>query len=555
MSTSTLVNRLAEELARRWHAGERPLVEEYLARYPELAARPEEAAELIYEELCLRQELGAASGAEEVLRRFPQWRDELQVLIRFHDFLEPIPVTPDFPAPGARVGDFKLLAELGRGAHGRVFLATQTALADRPVALKFVPRSGQEHLALARLQHTHIVPLYSIEDDPARGWRALCMPYFGGATLAQLLERLAAIPLAKRTGNDLPKALADAGADLPLRIPVEGPACQFLARVSYARGICWLGVCLAEALEYTHERGLLHLDLKPSNILWAADGQPMLLDLHLAKPPIAAGTAGPTWLGGTPAYMAPEHRLAMAAVDAGQKVLTAIDGRADIYALGLVLAECLGGGLPPRGQKVSGWLLQRNPQVSANLASILEKCLADEPRDRFPSASALAEELRRHLAERTMPAVAKYEPHGRRAGWRRPVRPIIAWSIIAVCCVAVLWGASVAHQNRMNEVFSKARARIEANQAASPVTQLHQVVQRLKKIDAAPGALGDEGPALADLCRSLLEKRALIIQQIESLSAPERAQVRDDLLDLAILSSNLRERLARERNARREPPR
>ena len=158
-----------------------------------------------------------------------------------------------------------------------------------------------------------------MEDDPERGGRALCMPYFGGATLAQILERMQAQQLKDRTGKDLLQALADIQAAAPIRIPVDGPACQFLQRISYARSICWLGVCLAEALQYTHERGLLHLDIKPSNILWAADGQPMLLDLHLAKPPIAGGELGPTWLGGTPDYMAPEQRLAMAAIDAGQK--------------------------------------------------------------------------------------------------------------------------------------------------------------------------------------------------------------------------------------------
>lgn len=546
MATSTLVNRLADELARRWHAGERPLVEEYLARYPELAARPEVAAELIYEELCLRQELDQAAGAEDVLRRFPQWRDELGVLIRFHDFLEPMPANPSFPALGACVGDFKLLAELGRGAHGRVFLATQAALADRPVALKFVPRSGQEHLALARLQHTHIVPLYSVEDDPARGWRALCMPYFGGATLAQLLERLEAVPLAKRTGKDLPQALADAGAGLPLRIPVEGPACQFLARVSYARAICWLGVCLAEALEYTHERGLLHLDLKPSNILWSADGQPMLLDLHLAKPPIEAGAAGPTWLGGTPAYMAPEQRLAMAAVDAGQKVLTAVDGRADLYALGLVLAECLGGGLPPPGQKISGWLAERNLQVNAGLAGILEKCLADEPSNRFPSAGALAEELRRHLAERP-----KHAPALDAVGHSRRKKPAII--ALAVLAVAGLIAASAlfVHEIGLTQAASEKRTQ-KQEQRTTAVAQLRHVVERLREIDGTPGPLGDEGPALADLCRALLEKRTLIARQLDSLTAPEREQVRDDLLDLAVLWSNLRVRLAGEQNARRE---
>jgi hypothetical protein len=147
-SAPTLVERLADELARRWRAGERPVVEDYLTRHPDLIHHPEAAAELIYEELCLRQECGQMDAADDVLRRFPQWREQLRVLIQCHEFLEP--TLPVFPGPGDDFGGFRLLAELGRGANGRVFLAAQTALADRPVVLKLAPRSGREHLSLAR---------------------------------------------------------------------------------------------------------------------------------------------------------------------------------------------------------------------------------------------------------------------------------------------------------------------------------------------------------------------------------------------------------------------
>src|SRR4029078_4238539 len=101
-------------------------------------------------------------------------------------------------------------------------------------------------------------------------------------------------------------ALAAVESNAALSVPEPSPARSFLSRTSYARAIAWLGVCLADALHYAHERGLLHLDLKPSNVLWAADGQPMLLDFHLARAPIPAGAA-PATLGGTAASMAPEH--------------------------------------------------------------------------------------------------------------------------------------------------------------------------------------------------------------------------------------------------------
>src|SRR5205807_6689151 len=117
------------------------------------------------------------------------------------------PTALSFPKPGESLGDFQLLAELGRGGRGRVFLATQTDLAGRPVVVKITSRDGHEHLSLGRLQHTHIVPLYSVQDHPERGLRALCMPYFGGATLAQLFEALQSQPPARRTGQNLLDAL------------------------------------------------------------------------------------------------------------------------------------------------------------------------------------------------------------------------------------------------------------------------------------------------------------------------------------------------------------
>jgi serine/threonine protein kinase/Tfp pilus assembly protein PilF len=449
--SSTLVDRLAEELRRRWHAGEQPVLEEYLARYPQLAEKPEAAVELIYEELCLRQEHGQTTAAADLLRRFPQWREQLLVVFECLHLLEAGPEPRGYPVPGEMLGDFRLLAELGRGAHGRVFLATQPALADRPVVLKVAPRSGDEHLSLARLQHTHIVPLYSMHHDPSRGLRALCMPYFGGATLAQLLELLQDQPPADRTGEHLLAALRQTQATAPIQIPVEGPACQFLARSSYERAVCWMGVCLAEALQYSHERGLIHLDVKPSNVLWTADGQPMLLDLHLARGPIAAGAPTPTWMGGTPAYMGPEHRHALMAVREGRSIAQGVDGRADLYSLGLLLCEALGGALPPHGSQALSWLKQRNPQVKAGLLDLLGKCLADDPRQRYCDAAALADALRGHLAGPRGPDLVH-----RTFPRRKPKRPALLGILLAVLLGAGGALAYIDHQAHQARVLLEA---------------------------------------------------------------------------------------------------
>ena len=102
---------------------------------------------------------------------------------------------------------FRLRHELGRGAYARVFLAEQDELAGRPVVLKVSAIEGTEPQTLAQLQHTHIVPVYSVHEDHDAGLRALCMPYFGGASLIRLLQSLRDIPINRRQGKHLLRRL------------------------------------------------------------------------------------------------------------------------------------------------------------------------------------------------------------------------------------------------------------------------------------------------------------------------------------------------------------
>jgi serine/threonine protein kinase/Flp pilus assembly protein TadD len=415
---STLSERLAQEMAERWRQGERPLAEHFLARHPELRAQPEAAVDLIYEEVCLRRQLGEGITDAELAGRFPQWRPQLQVLLQFHQLLEANLAAPPFPAPGESVGDFALLAELGRGPHSRVFLATQSSLGGRPVVVKVTPRDGREHLSLARLQHSHIVPRYAAQDEPTRDLRLLCMPYFGGTTLARLLEELAGKPISRRTGQDLLDGIDRGRGATLLAVPPRGAARDFLARASYVQAVCWVGACLAEALHYAHERGLVHLDVKPSNVLLAADAQPMLLDFHLARPPLSPGGPPPESLGGSRAYMSPEQQQAMAAVRKGEKVTAAVDGPSDQYSLGLLLYEALGGPvpLPPEGPP----RLERcNGQASVGLADILHRTLRPRPADRYADAAALAADLRRHLSDLPLCGVSNRSWRERWRKWRR----------------------------------------------------------------------------------------------------------------------------------------
>src|SRR5262249_56211147 len=137
-------------------------------------------------------------------------------------------------------------------------------------------------------------------------------------------------PRARGGGRDLAGAGAGGQAATRLAAPPMGLPRRALAGASYTEAVCWVGACLSDALQYAHERGLVHLDLKPSNVLLAADGQPLLLDFHLALQPLPAGREAPEWFGGTPGYMAPEQERACAAATWGRPVPDAVDGRSDL---------------------------------------------------------------------------------------------------------------------------------------------------------------------------------------------------------------------------------
>jgi serine/threonine protein kinase len=502
----SLTARLADEFAQLWRQGDCRPVEDFL-RLHHLEAEPDIAVGLIYEEMCLRRERGQAAAPEEYLRRFPQWRREVEMLLLCDDLLELRPVAPRFPEVGESLGDFKLLAELGRGLHGRVFLARQPALADRPVVLKLTPRTGGEHLALARLQHTHILPLLFVQDDPARGLFLLCMPYFGGASLAHILE---ALPEKKvRSGRQLLERVDAGQAAAPVSWRVRGPARQFLEGASAAQAVAWIGACLADALHYAHEQGLVHLDVKPSNVLLAADGQPMLLDFHLARGPLSPEGPPPAWLGGTPAYLSPEQWAALNAVRAGGRVPAAVDGRSDVYSLGLLLYEMLGGVVATAGKRVP--LRRLNPDVPAGLSDIIAKCLAPDPRQRYATAAALAADLRRQLADLPLEGVRNRSLRERWRKWRRR-RPhrLTLWglSVAVLIATAGATGLLVLHLGHQRDAVRSALA--EGRQSL----QQHQYAEALTALRRGQ-ALVETLPLSSDLAVTLTEQ----IQRAEQARA------------------------------------
>jgi eukaryotic-like serine/threonine-protein kinase len=162
--------------------------------------------------------------------------------------------------------------------------------------------------------------------------------------------------------------------------------------------VCWIGACLADALHYAHERNLVHLDIKPSNVLMAANGQPMLLDFHLARKPVGPGREKPFEFGGTPGYMSPEHRDALQALRESRLIERPVDARSDIYSLGVALYEALTGELPAKGDDVKS-VRRHNASVTTSLDDCITACLADDPASRHQDASALSALLRQHAGD------------------------------------------------------------------------------------------------------------------------------------------------------------
>jgi serine/threonine protein kinase/Tfp pilus assembly protein PilF len=541
---SDLTSRLGREMADRWRHGDRVPAEEILAGHTELLRQPEAAVRIIYEEICLREEFGEKTAVVEVAQRFPQYREQLEVVMDCHQLLKPERAEPSFPLSGEDWGDFHLKDELGSGAQGRVFLATQRSLADRFVVLKFTPRVGGEHLSLARLQHTHIVPLYFVEDDKCRNLRALAMPYFGGTTLDRLFLVLSAEPVTRRTGRRLLEVLDYVSSLYPApNQPGRGPLRELLSRSTYVEAICWIGVWLAEGLQYAHDRGLVHLDVKPSNVLLAADGQPMLLDFHLAQKPLEAHGPAPTWLGGTAGYMAPEQAEAFEALRRRRPVAIAVDKRADIYALGVLLYEALAGVLPfhqqSSGNKAGGRqtcprLERSNSHVSLGLADIVHKCLAEKPADRYESAEAVAADLKRHLTHLPLKGVRNRSWKEWWQKWRRRRPEAIPWVRLTAAVLLAATALLLFVSNRYRQRLSEARAALEQGREHMQVKAYAPAVQVLER-----GVGLMEGMYVArGLARELEAERRLASRALAAHELHETAQKLRFLIGLERFSAD-----------------
>jgi serine/threonine protein kinase/predicted Zn-dependent protease len=480
-----------------WQRGEERRLDAYELRFPDLFADPEALADVALEEYRQRMAAGNNPDPSDYRRRFavhipvaaatthaptvsigavPQWTGSA------------FPVVGDVIAPG-----FRVLAELGRGAFGRVYLAEQTDLADRRVAVKVSARLIGEAHTLARLQHTHIVPVYGVQRVGT--YQVLVMPYLGATTLADLIRsirRSGSVPVTVRAiwteissrGEERPERSSPPRAPGP---PAERPDDEAgAATVTYEAAVLGFGISLADALAHAHSRGILHRDVKPANVLLTDDARAMLVDFNLA-----ADTSQQASVGGTPRYMAPEQ---LAALESSATV----DARADIYSLGLVLHEALTGRIPfaEHAGPLAGVLSDiRNERLtrpvvrltSPALSAILRRCLEPKPADRYASAADLRDDLARHRDHRPLQFAREPWSRERVRKWARRHPRLSSGGFVAIVAgILLLVAGSIVYSLWIRSAESAAR------DARDVVRDTRDVVKALAFAPGAPTAQYEE---------------------------------------------------------------
>ncbi|MEI7922388.1 MAG: tetratricopeptide repeat protein [Planctomycetota bacterium] len=577
--TTTRLNQLLVELLQA-NAGENRISAQHLI-YANPDLDPESAVQLIYEEICLKQDEGIAIDSKEILRTFPQYHLQLAALLGFERLLHSGRSEPLFPNPGELIGPFQLIQRLGQGASGRTYLAQEQSLADRLVVIKIMPDDHDEHLALARLQHTNIMPLYSERVIADRGLRLLCMPYLGGSGFDQVQSRLKAKAIQNLTGRDILAAIDDNRVTLSQSPEVKSPSRLFLEQSSYPDAIAFIGASLADAAHEAHCRGLVHMDIKPSNVLISADAQPLLLDFHLARKPIRKNEQFVDRLGGTNGWMSPEQDRCFQVVQRGQPAPCNIDGRSDIYSIGLMLANALRIEPDPNNNNI-----RLKPGITVGLLDIILKCLALNPNDRYNNAALLAEDLRRHLTNQPLKGVRNRNLVERWHKWqtRNPsgrvwlgatmifiplalASGIMAYQIHRQASSAINTGLTDSRKllkagesdlalQRLNQLkvdilnypgLNSTRERIDSEIASAKrmklAARLNRLVELIRLQSGGSELNKGQIKSLKDQCQIIWDKQSELLQKLD-LGDPEESlqidtQIRSDLESLAIILADL----------------
>lgn len=569
--TAVVVELIRVDMEHRWHQLSGSRIETYRALFPEVLSRRECLSQIAFEEFRLRVHADEPVDRFEYERcyridtsHWPELTNEVASVYatqhpNFGDLSASDPhlarslthADQLFPRVGQNLWGFRLIEELGRGAFGRVYLARQTGLADRLVALKVTAGISHEPIKLAQLQHTHIVPIYSQHGDGVL--QGFCMPFLGRTTLtqtttarkSQLASRSRALVSTIRNNvHPTDSAAHPTTSTEQVTLPLDQAKRKPQRERDQIQSAVRLVQKLATGLQHAHERGIIHCDLKPANILISDAGEPLILDFHIAR----SRNSGPAAIiGGTLPYMSPEQLVAF---ERGGEV----DARCDIYALGVILYEMLAGALPYAPRKGNSAdcltaaiadraqpprsLRELNREISPGLAAIVTKCLAHSPDDRYATAEQLAEDLDHHLRNQPLRYAPDRSVRERIGKWcRRHPRFASSTTIGIACgvflvCMALAW-----------------RWREERLAAAAANSEFHEVEQVLPVLWGLA-----ETESLDDHQRAEFNSRAAEIAQryplskaqdwrvqpnIAHLPANHQSQLLDNLRIIAFLQAEL----------------
>jgi len=355
------------------------------------------------------------------------------------EFLEPPAL--DAPVHERDLGDFTLLEEIGRGGMGVVYRALQRPL-KRIVAVKLLPatfaltarqieRFTREARAAAKLTHPNLVTVLTVGED--RGVHYFAMEFIDGKNLAEELARLR----------------ADLGAEDDQRAHLPSSRAS-----DYFRSVAETVSQAADGLAFAHSHGVVHRDVKPSNLLLDPSGRVKLVDFGLARDEELGSLSRTGDVAGTPHYMSPEQ---------ARSQRERVDHRTDVYSLGVVLFELLTLQRPFEGQTVQEVLdnvLRRdpprirrlNPRVPRDLETICQKAMSRDRGDRYPDAGALRDDLQRFLSHEAITARAPgvVQQLGRRV--RRYGKAILAGGLLlAGVGLGGAWAARAAERSEQRQ--------------------------------------------------------------------------------------------------------
>jgi serine/threonine protein kinase/tetratricopeptide (TPR) repeat protein len=421
------------------------------------------ALALVLEEYLIALEQGTAPSENELIaahahlaNELRPYLDSLQLLHAAVCGLRESPAA-NFRSPSAvegerrQIGDYQIVREVGRGGMGIVYEAHQTSL-NRRVALKILPfaavldqrqiaRFRNEAQAAAQLHHPHIVPVFAVGQE--QGVYYYAMQFIEGQSLQQAIDDL------RRCAADLQRrsTVATRGADRSTavnRVTASRSSLQAGGPSEFFRTVARVGQEAAEALHHAHERGILHRDIKPSNLLLDATGKVWVTDFGLARVQTDSRVTLTGDVVGTLRYMSPEQAT-------GQ--VTLVDARTDIYALGATLYELVTQRQAHAAEDRQALLRQivedepappRRicPSIPVDLETIILTATAKSREDRYDSAQALADDLKRFLTGR--PTLARRPSLGDRAAkWARRHRSLVAIAASSLVLMSLLSAAGV----------------------------------------------------------------------------------------------------------------